>query len=86
MLKKKTKDDEEININLLDKAVDKFFPPVAAHFLKEQARHFQVKAKGRRYSPAFKQHCLSLYFSGPKAYRDLAVSKLFCLPNPTTLK
>lgn len=86
MLKKKTSDDAEMNINLLDKAVEKFFPPETANFLKEQAHLFQVNAKGRRYNPAFKQHCLSLYFSGPKAYRDLAVSKLFCLPNPVTLK
>lgn len=86
MLKKKTRDDAEMNINLLDKVVDKFFPLATANFLKEQARLFQVNAKGRRYSPAFKQHCLSLYFSGPKAYRNLAVSKLFCLPNPVTLK
>lgn len=46
MLKKKTKDDEEININFLDKAVDNFFPPATANFLKEQARHFQVKEEG----------------------------------------
>jgi hypothetical protein len=86
-LKKKIEDNaEEINIDLFDKAVDKFFPQATANFVKEQARLFEFKAKGRRYSPVFKQYCLSLYFSSPKAYRDLAVSKLFCLPNPITLK
>lgn len=34
----------------------------------------------------FKQRCLSLYFSSPKAYKNLAISKLFCLPSPVTSK
>lgn len=84
MLKKK--DTVEINIDLLDSAVDKFFPRTTANFLKEQARLFQVNAKGRRYSPIFKQYCLSLYFCSPKAYKDLTALKLFCMPNPITLK
>lgn len=80
------KDDPEININLLDKAVDKFFPSATANFLKTQARLFQVNSKGRRYNSNFKQYCLRLYFSSPKAYKNLAVSNLFCMPSPGTLK
>lgn len=83
MLKKK---DAEINMDLLDIAVGKFFPPATADFIKQQARLFQVNDKGRRYNSVFKQYCLSLYFSSPKAYKDLAALKLFCLPHPITLK
>lgn len=83
MLKKK---DAEINMDLLDIAVGKFFPPATADFIKQQACLFQVNDKGRRYNSVFKQYCLSLYFSSPKAYKDLAASKLFCLPHPITLK
>jgi len=58
MLKKK---DAEINMDLLDIAVDQFFPPATADFIKQQTRLFQVNDKGRRYSSVFKQYCL--YFN-----------------------
>ncbi|XP_018400091.1 PREDICTED: uncharacterized protein LOC108777647 isoform X2 [Cyphomyrmex costatus] len=48
----------DINMDVLDMAVDKFFPPETAHFLKAQARLFQKFDKGRKYTPAFKQQCL----------------------------
>lgn len=42
MLKNK---DTEINMDLLDIAADKFFPPATADFIKTQARLFQVNEK-----------------------------------------
>lgn len=78
MLKKK--ENPEINLNLLDTAIDKFFSPITANFIKEQARLFKVNTKGRRYSDVLKQQCLSLYFSSLTAYKTL--SKLFCLLIP----
>lgn len=49
-------------MDILHAAVDKFFPPETANFLKAQARLFKKTDKGRRYTPAFKQQCLSLFF------------------------
>lgn len=72
-------------MDILDAAVDTFFPPETANFLKAQARLFKKTDKGRRYTPAFKQQCLSLFFSSPKGYRSLVASKFFCMPSPTTL-
>ncbi|XP_071577608.1 uncharacterized protein [Temnothorax nylanderi] len=81
-----TKKAKKEDINTLNMLLDKYFPKQTSEFLKMQARLFQKKAKGRRYdSTSFKQHCLSIYFSSPKVYRDLA-NKLFCLPSCATLK
>lgn len=74
-----------VEMDVLDTAVDNFFPPETANFLKAQAHLFQQMNKGRRYTPAFKQQCLSLFFSSPKGYRNLLASKLFCMPSLTTL-
>lgn len=79
------KEHIKIDMDILDAAVDNFFPPETANFLKAQARLFQQMNKGRRYTPAFKQQCLSLFFPSPKGYRNLLASKLFCMPSPTTL-
>lgn len=43
------------------------------------------KAKGRKYSAVFKQYCLSLYFSSPRAYKVL-INQSFCLPSRSTLE
>lgn len=82
--KKAKKED----INTLDMLLDKYFPKQTSEFLKTQVRLFQKDAKGRRYdSASFKQYCLSIYFSSPKVYKELAnKSKLFCLPSCSTLK
>lgn len=79
------KEHIKIDMDVLDTAVDNFFPPETANFLKAQARLFQQMNKGRRYTPAFKQQCLSLFFSSPKGYRNLLASKLFCMLSLTTL-
>lgn len=76
------KEHIKIDKDILDAAVDNFFPPETANFLKAQARLFQRMNKGRRYTSAFKQQCLSLFFYSPKGYRNLVTSKLFCMPSP----
>lgn len=42
------------------------------------------KKKGRRFSKEIKEFALSLYFHGPKAYRQ--ISKVLCLPHPRSLR
>lgn len=75
------------NINTLDVLLEKYYPKQTADFLKMQARLFKKEVKGRRFTPAFKQHCLAIYFTSPKAYRNLVhKSKLFCLPSCSTLR
>lgn len=68
------------NIEDFKMLCEKFLPTKAAKFVKAQAELFQKQPKGRRYSRAFNQFCLSV---GPKAYRSL--SKTFCLPTVQTL-
>jgi len=76
------------DINTLDMLLDKYFPKQTSKFVKTQVRLFQKNSKGRRYDNAsFKQYCLSIYFSSPKVYKEVAnKSKLFCLSSCTTLK
>ncbi|XP_029668464.1 uncharacterized protein LOC115238598, partial [Formica exsecta] len=82
----KAKKAKKEDINTLDMLLDKYFPKQTSEFLKMQVRLFQKDAKGRRYdSASFKQYCLSIYFSSPKVYKDLA-NKLFSLPSCATLK
>lgn len=56
------KEHKKVYMDILDAAVDNFFPPETANFLKAQASLFQQIDKGRRYTPAFKQQCLSFFF------------------------
>lgn len=77
--------DKDEDINILFTQLDKFYPKKMSDFLKQQACLLQKKAKGRRYSAAFKQYCLSLYFSSPRAYKIL-INKSFCLPSRSTLQ
>nr|CAH7738813.1 unnamed protein product [Callosobruchus chinensis] len=63
----------------------KFCPSVElAKFINVQISQITKKPRGRRYSPSFKNTCLSLYFEGPKLYRK-KLTKMFCLPSFTTL-
>lgn len=74
------------DINALDMLLDKYYPEQTANFLKLQACLFKKKARGRRYSSSFKQHCLAIYFASPKAYKNIHKSKVFCLPSYSTFK
>lgn len=56
-----------------------------ANFINVQISQVQKSPRGRRYSNEFKHTCLSIYFSGPKMYKNVLV-KLFCLPGPQTLQ
>lgn len=56
----------KIDMDVLDTAVDNFFPPETANFLKAQARLFQQMNKGRRYTPAFKQQFIPLFFQSER--------------------
>lgn len=83
-LELKCQKDQEKDIDILFAQLDKFYPKEMSDFLKQQAYLLQKKVKGRRYTIAFKQYCLSLYFSSPRTYKQLK-NKLFCLPSKGTL-
>jgi hypothetical protein len=66
------------------KLSDVFLPPKVACFVKGQMDLLSRAAHGRRYSNHFKEFALSLYFLGPKCYRQL--QKTFCLPSTKVLQ
>lgn len=58
---------DECSLEQFQSLCEKFLPPETAKFVKTQAALFKKNPKGRRYSKAFKQFYLTLYFVGPKA-------------------
>lgn len=62
---------------------DTFLPDNISNFVKMQVVLADRKCRGERYTKAFKQFALTLYFLSPKCYRFL--KKIFRLPSKCTL-
>jgi hypothetical protein len=63
---------------------DQFLTEDFAKLVKVQLHQMNRSAQGRRYSDEFKQYCLTLYFHGPRCYRQ--VMKTLCLPSSRALR
>lgn len=64
------------------KLCDKFLSPTVSQFVKIQVHHHKNSNRNLGYSNELKHMCLSLYFSGPKAYNMF--SKIFKLLSKRT--
>jgi len=58
----------------LHSLVDKIVPKEACEFVKAQIDNAGKKPQGKRYTKEFKEMCLNLYYSGPKAYKQMRKS------------
>ncbi|KAJ8942018.1 hypothetical protein NQ317_014879 [Molorchus minor] len=77
--------EEYISLEQYKALTFKFCKSVAtAKFINIQVTQGQKHPKGRRYSKRFKHDCLSIYFAGPKVYKQYFL-KNFILPTPHTL-
>ncbi|CAH1284744.1 unnamed protein product [Diabrotica balteata] len=74
-----------LSIEDCQQLIYKLCPKELADFLTIQIAQTNKKPRGRRYSDAFKQECLKMYFTGPRVYKT-KLMKLFYLPNPRTLR
>jgi hypothetical protein len=72
------------NLNQFQKLCDHFLPEQISSFVKVQLNQTNRSENGRRYSDEFKRLCISLYFLGPKCYKQL--QKTFFLPSPQALR
>lgn len=63
---------------------DLFLTKDFAKFVKVQLQLTDRSIQGRRYSNKFKEFCLTLYFLGPRCYKQLM--KTMCLPSPRGLR
>jgi len=73
-LTNKSIDDIKLTKNQLHSLVDKIIPKEACEFVKAQIDNAEKKLQGKRYTKEFKEMCLNLYYSGPKAYKQIRKS------------
>lgn len=77
-------EEEQSTHTNFGKLCDKFLPATVANFVKVQSIQFNKNLHGRRYTEEFKKFALSLYFVGPKCYRQLQTT--FALPSKRILE
>lgn len=83
-LEKSYKDN--VNFEQYKQLTFKFCPSLElASCINAVLSQINKKPRGRRFSKAFKNYCLSLYFLGPKLYRKELVPKIG-LPSVRTLQ
>lgn len=75
---------KEIDENGFKELCDRFLTPSLSSFVKLQLSHMNRDIRGHRYTNEFKKFAMSLYFLGPKCYRQL--QKTFSLPSPRVLQ
>ena len=63
----------------LENLCDKLLPTQLAMFVKTQLKLINRTSQGRRYSNAFKKFSLSLFFLGPKCYKQLQKNIFFTI-------